>query len=196
MTRALQGPPKLSAIQAPVRPALDRVGDEIRRIVISDFDDIEEVNEHLLFMRGKLFRPTLLLLSAQAADTLSETKVTLAATLELIHVATLVHDDSVDHSVLRRGQPTVNAMFSHQIAVIMGDYLYSRAITELGKGEALVSFLEGNGTPSMVQRALIRPPSARVGPLTPDERRAIIAKSPVRGEYDTVEPHKPRRRSP
>jgi DNA helicase HerA-like ATPase len=66
----------------------------------------------------------------------------------------------------------------------------ARAITELGKGEALVSFLEGNGTPSMVQRALIRPPSARVGPLTPDERKAIIAKSPVRGEYDKAEPHK------
>lgn len=66
----------------------------------------------------------------------------------------------------------------------------ARAITELGKGEALVSFLEGNGTPSMVQRALIRPPSARVGPLTPDERKAIIAKSPIRGEYEKVEPHK------
>src|SRR3989441_11769517 len=49
----------------------------------------------------------------------------------LIHLATLVHDDSVDHSVLRRGMPTLNALFSHQGAVIMGDYLYSRAIIEL-----------------------------------------------------------------
>jgi DNA helicase HerA-like ATPase len=57
-------------------------------------------------------------------------------------------------------------------------------ITQLGKGEALVSFLEGNGTPSMVDRALIRPPSARVGPVTADERKAIIAKSPFRGRYD------------
>lgn len=66
----------------------------------------------------------------------------------------------------------------------------ARAITELGKGEALVSFLEGNGTPSMVERTLIRPPSARVGPVTPEERKAIVAKSPVRGEYEKVEPHK------
>lgn len=66
----------------------------------------------------------------------------------------------------------------------------ARAITELGKGEALVSFIEGNGTPSMVQRTLIRPPSARVGPLTPEERKAVIAKSPVRGEYEKVELHK------
>jgi|SRR5262245_50073725 len=59
-------------------------------------------------------------------------------------------------------------------------------IGELGKGEALVSFLEGNGTPSMVERCMIRPPSARVGPITADERKAVIAKSPVRGKYDTA----------
>jgi uncharacterized protein len=59
-------------------------------------------------------------------------------------------------------------------------------ITELGKGEALVSFLEGNGTPSMVERCFVRPPSARVGPVTPQERQAIIAKSPVKGKYDTA----------
>jgi len=58
------------------------------------------------------------------------------------------------------------------------------AITELGKGEALVSFLEGNGTPSMVSRAMIRPPCARLGPVTPEERQRIIAASPVRGKYD------------
>jgi uncharacterized protein len=62
----------------------------------------------------------------------------------------------------------------------------AQVITELGKGEALVSFLEGNGTPSMVERTLIRPPSARVGPVTAEERKAIIAKSPVKGKYDTT----------
>jgi DNA helicase HerA-like ATPase len=59
-----------------------------------------------------------------------------------------------------------------------------KAITELGKGEALVSFLEGNGVPSLVERALICPPSARVGPITAEERKAIVAASPVRGKYD------------
>ncbi|MFD2182052.1 helicase HerA-like domain-containing protein [Rhodoplanes azumiensis] len=65
------------------------------------------------------------------------------------------------------------------------------AITELGKGEALVSFLEGNGTPSMVERALIRPPAARIGPLTPQERQALLASSPLRGRYDRAQPHRP-----
>jgi DNA helicase HerA-like ATPase len=60
----------------------------------------------------------------------------------------------------------------------------AKVIMELGKGEALVSFLEGNGTPSMVERCMVRPPSARVGPITPEERKAFLAKSPVKGKYD------------
>lgn len=61
----------------------------------------------------------------------------------------------------------------------------AQVITELGTGEALVSFLEGNGTPAIVERVLVRPPSARIGPVTPEERMAIIASSPVKGKYDT-----------
>ncbi len=60
----------------------------------------------------------------------------------------------------------------------------AKIIMELGKGEALVSFLEGNGTPSMVERAMIRPPAGRMGPITPQERKALIAKSPIKGKYD------------
>jgi DNA double-strand break repair helicase HerA and related ATPase len=62
----------------------------------------------------------------------------------------------------------------------------AQVIMELAKGEALVSFLEGGGTPSMVDRAMIRPPSARIGPLTPDERKTVMAKSPLKGKYDTA----------
>jgi DNA helicase HerA-like ATPase len=61
----------------------------------------------------------------------------------------------------------------------------AQVIMELGKGEALVSFLEGNGTPAMVERVMIRPPSARIGPITPEERKAIMDDSPVKGKYDT-----------
>ena len=125
------GFPKLSDITAPVDEQLQTVVDELRRIVFSNFPAIEEVNDHLLWARGKLFRPTLLLLSNQVGGTPHPRAVTLAALVELIHLATLVHDDAVDHSVLRRGMPTVNALWNHQTAVIMGDYLYSRAMAEL-----------------------------------------------------------------
>jgi len=62
----------------------------------------------------------------------------------------------------------------------------AQVIMELGKGEALVSFLEGNGVPAMVERVMVRPPSARIGPITPEERKAIMDKSPVKGKYDTT----------
>ena len=62
----------------------------------------------------------------------------------------------------------------------------AQVITELGKGEALVSFLEGNGTPAMVERVMIRPPTARIGPITPEERKAIMNESPMKGKYDTT----------
>ena len=62
----------------------------------------------------------------------------------------------------------------------------AQVITELGKGEALVSFLEGNGTPAVVERVMVRPPSARIGPITPEERKTIMAGSPVKGKYDTA----------
>jgi len=62
----------------------------------------------------------------------------------------------------------------------------AQVITQLGKGEALVSFLEGNGTPAMVERVMIRPPTARIGPITPEERKAIINNSPLKGKYDTT----------
>jgi len=62
----------------------------------------------------------------------------------------------------------------------------AQIIMQLGKGEALVSFLEGNGTPAMVDRALIRPPASRIGPVTTEERKAVMAKSPLRGKYDTA----------
>lgn len=125
-------PVSLADLQVGVEHRLAGVRVEIRRVIEADFPLIAQVNSHLTQMQGKMFRPTLLLL-AEAATTPEPVPraVSLAAVVELIHLATLVHDDAVDHSVLRRGMPTINALFSHQVAVIMGDYLYSRAVIEL-----------------------------------------------------------------
>lgn len=124
---------RLSRIQDPVRHLLDDVVPEMRRILLADFHMQEEVNEYLLKMRGKLFRPTLLLLANQVGGRPSRDAVPLAAVVEMVHLATLVHDDAVDHSVLRRGMPTVNQLWTHQIAVITGDFLYARSIRELAR---------------------------------------------------------------
>lgn len=121
----------LAGLQATLLPRLERVRRELRRIIESDFGLIADVNGHLLQMQGKMLRPTMLLLAQEASGAQDDRAETHGAVIELIHLATLVHDDSVDHSVLRRGMPTINALFSHQVSVIMGDYLYSRAVVEL-----------------------------------------------------------------
>jgi octaprenyl-diphosphate synthase len=121
----------LRDIQAPVRERLDEVVVEMRRIVTADLPMIEQVSGHLLQMRGKMFRPTLALLASETEGTSEPRVVTLASVVELMHLASLVHDDSVDHSAMRRGLPTVNSLFSHQVSVIMGDFLYSRALEAL-----------------------------------------------------------------
>jgi octaprenyl-diphosphate synthase len=121
----------LREIQEPVARRLEDVVSEMRRVVTADLPLIEQVSGHLLQMRGKMFRPTLALLASETAGTPQARVVTLAAVVELMHLASLVHDDSVDHSAMRRGLPTVNSLFSHQVSVIMGDFLYSRALEAL-----------------------------------------------------------------
>ena len=130
----------LRAIQAPVRDRLELVVHEMHAIVSSDLPMIEQVSAHLLRMRGKMFRPTLTLLASAVDGRPDPRAIKLASVVELMHLATLVHDDSVDHSVLRRGLPTVNSLFSHQVSVIMGDFLYTRAhraLVEVGDLEFL-----------------------------------------------------------
>jgi octaprenyl-diphosphate synthase len=164
----------LASLQSGVRSRLEVVQREIRRIIESDFGLIAQVNGHLLQMQGKLFRPTLVLLAEEACGARDPRAETLAAVVELIHVATLVHDDSVDHSVLRRGMPTVNALFSHQISVIMGDYLYSRAVVELAR--------LGDAEP-------LRVLSRVTNEMTVGEMRQLMAHEPLRfteEEYDLL----------
>ena len=130
-TRA--APPTLTEIQAPVEARLDATLEQLREAVVTEFTPAAEVNEYLLQARGKLFRPTLLLLANEVGGQPHPDAELLAAVVEMVHLATLVHDDAVDHSVLRRGMPTVNARWTHQVAVIMGDFLYSRSITEMSR---------------------------------------------------------------
>lgn len=151
MTFSTRTPSALAAalrdIQAPVSTALSEVPGELWRIVAADVPLVRDVQDHLMGMKGKLFRPTLLLLTSAIEDRSPPRATTYAAVVELMHLATLVHDDAVDHSVLRRGMPTVNALFSHQVSVIMGDFLYLRALRELvtmGDLEAMRSITQAS----------------------------------------------------
>lgn len=157
-------PVSLSELQAGLGDQLDAVRDQIGQAIAADFGLIADVNSHLLRMQGKMIRPTLLFLVNQATGTPDDRAVRIAACVELIHLATLVHDDSVDHSVLRRGMPTINSVFSHQVSVIMGDYLYSRAVIELVK----IGDLEALGVMSRV-----------TNDMTIGEMRQLLAHDPL-----------------
>ncbi|MFN2421950.1 MAG: polyprenyl synthetase family protein [Gemmatimonadota bacterium] len=123
--------PSLTGIQSLVHDVLDGVIVSMGRILQAEVPFINEINFHLQQMRGKLFRPALLALANRVEETPDERESALGAVVEIIHLATLVHDDSIDESELRRGLPTINHKWDHKVSVIMGDYLYSRAMAEI-----------------------------------------------------------------
>ncbi len=122
---------KLATLQQKIAPALAEVDEEFRRITDGDSPLTREICDHIRQGRSKRFRPTLLLLAAQDGDAFPPEAITAAASVELVHTATLVHDDFIDEAVTRRGLPSVNVKFGSSAALIMGDYLYSKALHNL-----------------------------------------------------------------
>lgn len=104
--------------------AVDQV---IRSRLHSDVVLVNQVGEYIISSGGKRLRPALVILSAQAFGYRGKQHYDLAAVVEFIHTATLLHDDVVDESALRRGRETANAMFGNAASVLVGDFLYSRA---------------------------------------------------------------------
>lgn len=122
---------KLVSLQKKIGPALKKVDAEFLRITEGDSPLTREICEHIRQGKSKKFRPTLLLLAAQTDEGIAEEAITAAASVELVHTATLVHDDFIDEAQTRRGLPSVNARYGSSAALIMGDYLYSKALQSL-----------------------------------------------------------------
>ena len=120
-------PPDLASIQALARADMDAVDALIRRRLASDVALVNQVAEYIIGAGGKRLRPMLLLLAARALGHRGSDAHQLAAVVEFIHTATLLHDDVVDDSDLRRGRRTANAVFGNAASVLVGDFLYSRS---------------------------------------------------------------------
>ncbi|HEX5093968.1 MAG TPA: polyprenyl synthetase family protein [Burkholderiales bacterium] len=112
---------------AVVADDMRRVDEVIRARLDSDVPLVRQVAEHIVAGGGKRLRPALLLLAAGAVGFRGVARHELASVVEFIHTATLLHDDVVDESQLRRGDRTANAAFGNSAAVLVGDFLYSRA---------------------------------------------------------------------
>ena len=117
----------LAAIRALVGADLEAVNRAIRARLESDVVLVNQVAEHIINGGGKRLRPLLVLLAAHALRHDGGRHVELAVIVEFIHTATLLHDDVVDGSLLRRGRGTANALFGNEAAVLVGDFLYSRS---------------------------------------------------------------------
>ena len=113
--------------QALAAPGMAQVNALIRTRLASDVVLINQIAEHIIGGGGKRLRPMLHLLAAQAAGYEGEDHVQLAAVIEFIHTSTLLHDDVVDESDLRRGRKTANALWGNAASVLVGDFLYSRS---------------------------------------------------------------------
>lgn len=129
--RSFQTDTELREFQEPVQDDLERVEERIQRFFESPIGLLQGLSRHLLGLKGKKFRPTLLLLVARMGDAKRDDAVFGAAIVELIHTATLIHDDTIDKSMLRRGLPTINALYNGYVSTILGDYIYTKAFTEL-----------------------------------------------------------------
>lgn len=114
-------------IRGPVATEFEQVNQLIIEQLHSDVDMVENVGHYIVDAGGKRLRPLLVLLSAAALGECTADHVKFAATVEFIHTATLLHDDVVDISSLRRGRPTANAEFGNAPSVLVGDFLYTRA---------------------------------------------------------------------
>lgn len=112
-----------------IAPHLQLVEAAIEQALETDEPLLAEVSTHLLRAGGKRIRPAMVLLSAQFPGADFERVLPVAAAAEMIHMATLVHDDVVDKADTRRGRPTVNALWSNQVSVLTGDYLFAKAFS-------------------------------------------------------------------
>lgn len=118
---------QLTEIHAPVADSMRRVVEIIDDELHSELPFVNELCGIVRGYRGKMLRPVMLLLTGKALGRLSPEHETLAAVVEMVHMATLVHDDVLDEADVRRRAPTVNAMSSNETAVMLGDYLISHA---------------------------------------------------------------------
>lgn len=117
----------LEHLNALIGPDMNAVDTVIRKRLHSDVALVRQVAEYIIQSGGKRLRPALVLLAAGALGYQGRQHHDMAAVIEFIHTATLLHDDVVDESALRRGRDTANAIFGNAASVLVGDFLYSRA---------------------------------------------------------------------
>ena len=134
-----------------------RVNQVITDNLASDVVLINQLSQHIILSGGKRLRPMLVILAARACGYRGEDEALLAAVVEFIHTATLLHDDVVDDSDMRRGQQTASAIWGNEAAVLVGDYLYSRAFQMMVRAQSMtIMDLLANTTNTIAQGEVLQ----------------------------------------
>ncbi|NNG26741.1 MAG: polyprenyl synthetase family protein [Ignavibacteriaceae bacterium] len=118
----------LNQISQPIKPELEKFNEQFKQSLKSKVGLVDMVAKYIIRQKGKKIRPLLVLLSAKIAGEINERTYRGAVLVELLHTATLVHDDVVDNAEKRRGMWSINKVFKNKVAVLMGDYLLSRGL--------------------------------------------------------------------
>ncbi len=147
----------LEPVQRLIAEDMEKVNAVVRRSLHSDVALIRQVSEYIIEGGGKRLRPALLILAAGACGYSGNAHYTLAAVVEFIHTATLLHDDVVDESELRRGRATANSLFGNPASVLVGDFLYSRAFQMMvGLKELRVMEVLANATNTIAEGEVLQ----------------------------------------
>ena len=134
-----------------------RVNQVITDNLASEVVLINQLSQHIILSGGKRLRPMLVILAARACRYQGETDALLAAVVEFIHTATLLHDDVVDDSDMRRGQQTASTIWGNEAAVLVGDYLYSRAFQMMVRAQSMaIMDLLANTTNTIAQGEVLQ----------------------------------------
>jgi octaprenyl-diphosphate synthase len=180
MTQPVEEKPRtptgLRQLYAPIQEDLDRVEDMIRGELRSDQPFVDGLVRHGIRLGGKRLRPALLLLSAQATGRVRQEHLVLAAAVELIHTATLIHDDVLDEATVRRHVDTVNARWDNETSVLLGDYLFTRSLCLASSvGDSYACRAIGEASRQMCEGELRQVASRGNYALTEEEYFAIIS---------------------
>ncbi|RMH74198.1 MAG: polyprenyl synthetase family protein [Gemmatimonadetes bacterium] len=122
---------RLQNLILPIQNDLNQVENELKTSINSDIPVLQDIGHHLWQVPGKRLRPIMLLLTARLFPHLKPERITAAVAVEMVHTATLIHDDCIDVADTRRGQPTVFARWGTQTAILTGDYIYAAVIKML-----------------------------------------------------------------
>ncbi len=155
---------------------LQKVEKAMVEVVNSDVDVLRDASRHILLAGGKRIRPRLLLLSYQAAGGQNgEIAISAAAAVELVHTASVVHDDINDHGVVRRGRPSVNAIWGRTFALLTGDFLFTK-VYELMAPYGLLNTVLSEATVALVEGETLQASAVKNGTFTREVYYQVIAR--------------------